>query len=98
MFEFSILGLILLVAGAAYLLLVGRHFIPERIEALKAGEMVKIAIRVPYYAKEEGGHEKRDPRTPSDPEQHNPEEDAAGPASDRSAEDDEVDAAPAELH
>jgi di/tricarboxylate transporter len=33
MFEFSILGLILLVAGATYMLLVGRRFIPERIEA-----------------------------------------------------------------
>jgi di/tricarboxylate transporter len=33
MFEFSILGLILLVAGASYLLLFGRHFIPTRIEA-----------------------------------------------------------------
>ena len=33
MFEFSILGMILLVAGAAYMLLVGRHFIPERIQA-----------------------------------------------------------------
>jgi di/tricarboxylate transporter len=33
MFEFSILGLILLVAGATYMLLFGRRFIPERIEA-----------------------------------------------------------------
>ena len=33
MFEFSILGLLLLIAGAAYILLVGRRFIPERIEA-----------------------------------------------------------------
>jgi di/tricarboxylate transporter len=33
MFEFSLLGLTLLVTGAAYLLLFGRHFIPERIEA-----------------------------------------------------------------
>jgi len=31
MFEFSILGMLLLVGGAAYMLIVGRHFIPERI-------------------------------------------------------------------
>jgi predicted Zn-dependent protease len=67
-------------------------------EVLKAGEMVKIAIRVPYYAKQAGGHEKRDPRTPSDPEQHSPEDEATGPVADRSAEDDELDSAPAELH
>jgi len=32
MFEFSSLGLVLLVAGSAYILLVGRHLIPERIQ------------------------------------------------------------------
>jgi di/tricarboxylate transporter len=33
MFEFSIIGMILLFAGVAYHLLVGRHFVPERIKA-----------------------------------------------------------------
>ena len=33
MFEFTRLGLLLLVAGAAYMLLVGRHFIPDRVKA-----------------------------------------------------------------
>jgi len=36
MFEFSGLGLILLGAGGAYLLLIGRHFIPDRLEASDA--------------------------------------------------------------
>jgi di/tricarboxylate transporter len=32
MFEFTVLGLILLVAGGAYLLLIGRRLIPERVQ------------------------------------------------------------------
>jgi di/tricarboxylate transporter len=32
MFEFSTMGVILLVAGSAYILLIGRHLIPERIQ------------------------------------------------------------------
>jgi len=33
MFEFSVLGMILLVVGGSYLLLFGRRFIPERVQA-----------------------------------------------------------------